>query len=121
MIEAFTTGSPLTNTIVITGEIESGFVANPDSISPVGDRFHSAAVQFSRAWHHSKRRRRWLGNKGSTCNGRSDPKCPSARRLRMVREDTGAPDVGATCAWMSSMKQLAVHVHFLRWGGLLDD
>ncbi|GFS75010.1 uncharacterized protein TNCV_1396681 [Trichonephila clavipes] len=31
--------------------------------------FHSAAVQFPRARHHSKRRRRWLGVKGSTRNG----------------------------------------------------
>ncbi|GFV76720.1 uncharacterized protein TNCV_4729401 [Trichonephila clavipes] len=28
----------------------------------------------------------------------ADPKCPSTRRLRMVREDTGAPSEGATCS-----------------------
>ncbi|GFT70689.1 uncharacterized protein NPIL_301691 [Nephila pilipes] len=82
--------------------------------------FHSAAVQFPRA-HHSKRRRRWVGVKGSTLNGRRDPKCPSARCLRMVREDTGAPSEGATCPGWGPMKQLAVHVHFLRCGGLLDN
>ncbi|GFX31076.1 uncharacterized protein TNCV_2025791 [Trichonephila clavipes] len=71
----------------------------------------SVAVQFPRAWHHSKRRRRWVGIKGSTPNERCHPRIPSARRLRMVREDTGAP---------SEMKQLAVHEHFLRCGGLLD-
>ncbi|GFW18052.1 uncharacterized protein TNCV_2281561 [Trichonephila clavipes] len=60
--------------------------------------FHSAAVQFPRARHQSKRRRRWVGVKGSTHNGPLDPKCPSARHLRMVREDTGAPNEGATCA-----------------------
>ncbi|GFX61040.1 uncharacterized protein TNCV_4116912 [Trichonephila clavipes] len=64
--------------------------------------FHSAAVLFPRARHHSKRRRRWLGVKGSKCNGHRDPKCPSARRLRMVRKDTGAPNEGATCAWMAA-------------------
>ncbi|GFX80051.1 uncharacterized protein TNCV_2891061 [Trichonephila clavipes] len=64
--------------------------------------FHSAAVQFPCARHHSKRRRRWAGVKCSTCNGYSNPKCPLARRRRMVREDTGAPNVGATCAWMES-------------------
>ncbi|GFW61513.1 uncharacterized protein TNCV_347611 [Trichonephila clavipes] len=53
--------------------------------------FHSAAVQFPRAWHHSKRRHRWVGVKASTRIGRRDSKCTSARRLRMVREDTGAP------------------------------
>ncbi|GFW34390.1 uncharacterized protein TNCV_221161 [Trichonephila clavipes] len=59
--------------------------------------FHSAAVQFPRARHHSKRRRRWVIVKGRTRNGRHDPKCP-ARRRHMAREDTGAPNKGATCA-----------------------
>ncbi|GFW29325.1 uncharacterized protein TNCV_742671 [Trichonephila clavipes] len=48
--------------------------------------FHSAALQFPRARNHSKRRRRWVGVKGSTCNGCRDSNCPSARCLRMVRE-----------------------------------
>ncbi|GFW33834.1 uncharacterized protein TNCV_3589191 [Trichonephila clavipes] len=64
--------------------------------------FHSAAVQFSRVWHHSKRRRQRVGVKSSTRNGRREPKCSSARLLRMVREDTGAPNEGATCAWMAA-------------------
>ncbi|GFW27180.1 uncharacterized protein TNCV_94061 [Trichonephila clavipes] len=63
--------------------------------------FHSAAVQSARAWHYSKRRRRWVGVKGNTRNGRH-PKCPSARHLRMAREDTGAPNEGATCSWMAA-------------------
>ncbi|GFT69372.1 uncharacterized protein TNCV_4182211 [Trichonephila clavipes] len=50
--------------------------------------YHPPARQFSRAWHHSKRRHRWVGVKGSTLIGRHDPKCPPAKRLRMVREDT---------------------------------
>ncbi|GFU83373.1 uncharacterized protein TNCV_3551241 [Trichonephila clavipes] len=61
---------------------------------------HSATIQFPRAWHHPKRRRRWVGVKGSTRNGCRDPKCPSARPLRMVREDIEAPSKGATCAVM---------------------
>ncbi|GFU81714.1 uncharacterized protein TNCV_3086261 [Trichonephila clavipes] len=81
------------NTIVITAEIESGFVANTTW-------FHSAAVQFPCAQHHSKRRRRWVGVKGSTRNGRRDLKCSSARHLCIFREDTGAPSEGATCARM---------------------
>ncbi|GFX19836.1 DUF4817 domain-containing protein [Trichonephila clavipes] len=64
--------------------------------------FHSAAVQFPRVCHHSKRRHRWVGVKGNARNGRRDPKCPSARRLCMVREDTGARSEGATCAWMAA-------------------
>ncbi|GFX52785.1 uncharacterized protein TNCV_3719751 [Trichonephila clavipes] len=96
-IEAFNTGCPHTNTIVITAEIESGFVAKDDLVP------FRCTVQFPRAWNHSKRRRQWEGNvKGNTLNGRRNPKCPSARRLRMVRKDTGAPSEGATCAWMAA-------------------
>ncbi|GFX01095.1 uncharacterized protein TNCV_4580611 [Trichonephila clavipes] len=62
--------------------------------------FHTAAVQFPSAWQHSKRRRRRLGVKGSTRNGRHDPKCPSAMCLRIVRENTWAPSEGASSAWM---------------------
>ncbi|GFW78580.1 uncharacterized protein TNCV_2243801 [Trichonephila clavipes] len=40
--------------------------------------------------------------KGSPRNGHHDPKCPSARRLRMVQEDTGAPNEGTTCASMAA-------------------
>ncbi|GFV93971.1 uncharacterized protein TNCV_3573241 [Trichonephila clavipes] len=58
--------------------------------------FHSAAIQFSREWHYSKRRRRWVGVKDSTRNRRHDLKCPSPRRIRMVREDTEGPSEGAT-------------------------
>ncbi|GFS69926.1 uncharacterized protein TNCV_3102211 [Trichonephila clavipes] len=38
------------------------------------------------------------GVKGSPRNGCRDPKCNSAWRLRMVREDTGAPNESATFA-----------------------
>ncbi|GFU40563.1 uncharacterized protein TNCV_3229631 [Trichonephila clavipes] len=49
----------------------------------------SPRVQFPCARHHSKRRRRWVGVKGSTRNGLRDPKCPSAI------EKTGTPSEGA--------------------------
>ncbi|GFW76333.1 uncharacterized protein TNCV_1581121 [Trichonephila clavipes] len=64
--------------------------------------FHSIAVQFPRARHHLKRRRRWVGVKVSPRNGRRDPKCPSARRLRMIREDARAPSEVATCVLMAA-------------------
>ncbi|GFU36866.1 hypothetical protein TNCV_3580741 [Trichonephila clavipes] len=68
-IKAFTTGSPHTNTFVITAEIESGF-----SLSSLKTTwFHSVAVQFPRVRHRSKRRRRWVGVKSSTSNRRRDP------------------------------------------------
>ncbi|GFW70963.1 uncharacterized protein TNCV_190541 [Trichonephila clavipes] len=62
--------------------------------------FHSTAVHFPRAWQHSKWRHRWVGVKGSTRNGCQDPKCHSTTRLRIVREDTGAPNESTTCAWL---------------------
>ncbi|GFW10378.1 histone acetyltransferase p300 [Trichonephila clavipes] len=61
-------------------------------------RFNSVAVQFPRAFHRSKRGLRLVGVTGSTRNGRLNPKCPSARLLRMVREDTKAPSEVSTCA-----------------------
>ncbi|GFV01469.1 uncharacterized protein TNCV_2960631 [Trichonephila clavipes] len=64
--------------------------------------FHSAAVQFPRAHHSSKRRRRWMVVKGSIRKGHRDPKCLSARRFRMVREDTGASNEGVTCTCMAA-------------------
>ncbi|GFV30676.1 uncharacterized protein TNCV_3931981 [Trichonephila clavipes] len=57
---------------------------------------------FPRAWHLFKRSNRCVGVKGSTRNGRCDPKCPSARCLRMVREDTWVPSEGASCVWMAT-------------------
>ncbi|GFT27623.1 uncharacterized protein TNCV_3570041 [Trichonephila clavipes] len=83
--------------------------------------FHSAAIHFPSARHLSKRRRRWVGVKGSTRNGRLDPKYPSARRLRMVREDTGPLVKVLSVPGWRPMKQLAVRVHLLRFGSLLDD
>ncbi|GFV68286.1 hypothetical protein TNCV_1875681 [Trichonephila clavipes] len=78
------------NTIIITAEIESGFVAKDDLVP-----FRCSP----RSRHHSKRRSRWVDFKGSTRNGRHDPKCPLAWLLRMVREVTGTPNEGGgTCA-----------------------
>ncbi|GFY36002.1 uncharacterized protein TNCV_4843741 [Trichonephila clavipes] len=61
------------------------------------------------------------GVKDSTRNGHRNPKCPSSRHLRMVREDTGAPSECTTCAWMTADEAIAVRLHFLRCGDLLDD
>ncbi|GFW69793.1 uncharacterized protein TNCV_1884371 [Trichonephila clavipes] len=75
--------------------------------------FHSAVIKFPRAWHHSKRRHTWVGVKGSTRNGRRDPKCFSARRLRMVRGDTRAPSEDATCVWMAADEAVGCSRAFL--------
>ncbi|GFX29047.1 uncharacterized protein TNCV_3030891 [Trichonephila clavipes] len=73
--------------------------------------FHSAAVHFPRARIHSKRRHRCVGIKGSARNGRRDPKCPSVRLLRKVREDTVYE--GATCAWMAADEEVGCTRAFL--------
>ncbi|GFX19582.1 uncharacterized protein TNCV_2074901 [Trichonephila clavipes] len=75
--------------------------------------FHSAAVQFPHAWHQSKRWRRWVSVKGSTRNGRRDPKCSSARRLCTVQEETWASREGATCAWMATDEAVGSTCAFL--------
>ncbi|GFU60933.1 hypothetical protein TNCV_3372521 [Trichonephila clavipes] len=63
------------------------------------------------------------GRQGSKPNGCRDPKCPSARRFRMVREDTvrmPLVKVQPVPVWRT-MKQLAVGVNFLRYCDLLND
>ncbi|GFW07005.1 uncharacterized protein TNCV_3692011 [Trichonephila clavipes] len=78
--------------------------------------FHSAAVQFPRARHHSKLRHWWVGVKGIIRNGRHDPICPSARCLRMARENAVAPSEGATCAWMAATEAVScTHAFLTMW------
>ncbi|GFU26826.1 uncharacterized protein TNCV_4540971 [Trichonephila clavipes] len=94
-IEVFTTGSPHTNTIVNTDEIESGIVTKDDLVP-------FRCSQFPPARHHSKRRLQWVGVKDITRNRYHDLEYPSARDLRMVREDTGAPNEGTIYAWIAA-------------------
>ncbi|GFS74034.1 uncharacterized protein TNCV_2943141 [Trichonephila clavipes] len=76
---------------------------------------YSAAVQFHRAWQHSKRRRRWVGVKGSTHNGVQ----PGAF-LWFYKSQGPLVMVLHVPGWWPQ-KPLAVRVHFLRFGGLLDE
>ncbi|GFX51429.1 uncharacterized protein TNCV_3103621 [Trichonephila clavipes] len=78
-------------------------------------------IQFPCARHHSKRRRRLAGVKSSTPNGHRYPKCSSARCLPMVREETGSPSEMLPMPGWQLMNHLAVHVHFLRCGDIIDD
>ncbi|GFY23129.1 uncharacterized protein TNCV_3763691 [Trichonephila clavipes] len=78
--------------------------------------FHSSAVHFPRVWHHSKRRRRLVGVKGSTRNGCRDPKCPSTRHLRMVREDTETPNEGTTSVGIAADEAVGCTRAFLTMG-----
>ncbi|GFV09780.1 uncharacterized protein TNCV_2598351 [Trichonephila clavipes] len=82
--------------------------------------FHSTAVQFPRAPHHSKRMHRWVGVKGSSRNGRHFPTYPSTRHFRMVREDTGSPSEDTICAWMAADEAVGCTRAFItmRWSSL---
>ncbi|GFX25416.1 uncharacterized protein TNCV_1424001 [Trichonephila clavipes] len=81
--------------IAFTVEIESGFVAKDDLVS-----FRCSPVSSGAAPLQTEESR--VGVKSSTRNGHHEPKCPSARHLRMVREFTGAPTEDATCSWMAA-------------------
>ncbi|GFW58992.1 hypothetical protein TNCV_2830981 [Trichonephila clavipes] len=61
------------------------------------------------------------GVKGSTRNGHCDCKCPSARHLCIVRDDTGPLVKELPFSGWWPMNLLAVRVHFLRCSGLLYD
>ncbi|GFY05031.1 uncharacterized protein TNCV_561631 [Trichonephila clavipes] len=63
---------------------------------------HSDAVQFPCLRYHW--RCQWVRVKATTRIECHDPKCPSARRLSMVREDTCAPREDATYAWMAAVE-----------------
>ncbi|GFV64873.1 hypothetical protein TNCV_3847381 [Trichonephila clavipes] len=87
-IEAFPMGSLHTNAI------ESGFVAKGDLVPFCCSLVSSCATPL-------QTKTLMGGARGNTCNGCRDPKCPSARCLHMVREDTEAPNEVATCDWMA--------------------
>ncbi|GFU80772.1 hypothetical protein TNCV_514991 [Trichonephila clavipes] len=76
------------NTIVITTEIESGFVAKDDLIP-----FRCSPV--------------------SSCTAPLQTEASMAKRLGMVREDTGAPNEGATCVWMAAYEAVGCMRIFL--------
>ncbi|GFT08554.1 uncharacterized protein TNCV_4401311 [Trichonephila clavipes] len=61
----------------------------------------ATSVSFPCARHNSNRRR-WVSVKGGKRNGRCDPKCPSARCLCMVQENTVTPNEGATIDCMAA-------------------
>ncbi|GFT67301.1 e3 ubiquitin-protein ligase RNF13 [Trichonephila clavipes] len=91
----------------------------PHTITPAVGVVCRCKAKFPCPWHHSKRRRRWGAVKNSTPKGHRNPKCSSAF---VSFEKTQGPLVKVLLVpgWRP-MKQLAVRVHFLRCGGLLDD
>ncbi|GFV28770.1 e3 ubiquitin-protein ligase RNF13 [Trichonephila clavipes] len=77
---------------------------------------HSAAVQFPRARHYFKRRRRWVSVKGSTI-----PNVLQPGAFVWFKKTQGPLMKVLHVPGWRPMKQLAVRVHFLRCGALLDD
>ncbi|GFX49841.1 uncharacterized protein TNCV_3073941 [Trichonephila clavipes] len=96
------------------GPIESGFVVkdalvetglqrNGFRCSPVSSCVASLQTEASMG-----------GRQDQHTNGWRDPKCHSTRHLRMVREDTGAPNEGATCAWKVADEAVSFMRAFLK-------
>ncbi|GFX33146.1 uncharacterized protein TNCV_5043131 [Trichonephila clavipes] len=56
------------------------------------------------------------GRQASTRKGCRDSKCPSAKCLHMVREDTRTPNEGPTCAWMAADEAVGCTRVFLTMG-----
>ncbi|GFS50300.1 e3 ubiquitin-protein ligase RNF13 [Trichonephila clavipes] len=83
--------------------------------------FHSAAVQFPRAWHHSKRRRRWVGVKSSTRNGCAIPNVLQPGAFVWFEKTQGPLIKVLPVPGWPRMKQLPLRMHFLLCGSLLDD
>ncbi|GFU17817.1 e3 ubiquitin-protein ligase RNF13 [Trichonephila clavipes] len=84
--------------------------------------FHSAAVQFPRSRHHFKRRHRWVGvSRAAHVMGAAIPTVlQPGTFVWFVKTQGSLMKVLPLPGWRS-MKKLAVRVHFVRCGGLLDD
>ncbi|GFU55774.1 hypothetical protein TNCV_2380021 [Trichonephila clavipes] len=105
-IEALTSGSPHTNTIVITAGIESGFIAKRRHSSiPLQSSFLMRGTTLNGGVDG------WVSR--AARNGHRNPKCPSARRFIMVQEDTRAPSECATCTWMTPYEAVGYTRAFL--------
>ncbi|GFX28748.1 hypothetical protein TNCV_4249871 [Trichonephila clavipes] len=88
MIEEFTTGSPYKNTNVITAEIESEF-ARARRLRGPGSILLQSSLHVRGTTPNGGVE--WVVFKCSTRNRRRDLKCPSTRRIRMVRKYIGGP------------------------------
>ncbi|GFX88409.1 hypothetical protein TNCV_2278771 [Trichonephila clavipes] len=93
-IEPLTTGPPHTNTIAITAQSESRFVAEDDLVlfrwSPILSCVTTLQTEAS-----------LVGAIGNTHSGRHETRC-LVRRLATVREDTGARSEGDACIWTAA-------------------
>ncbi|GFS67306.1 uncharacterized protein TNCV_2902841 [Trichonephila clavipes] len=92
--------------VVITAEIESGFVAKDDLVP-----FRCNPVSSCATPHQTEAS--MMSVKGSSRNGCRDLKGASARCLRMIREHTGALSQGATCAWIMAVEVVGCTRAFL--------
>ncbi|GFW93060.1 uncharacterized protein TNCV_3888011 [Trichonephila clavipes] len=112
-IEAFTTGFPHTNTIAITAEIESGFVTKEDRVS-----FRCSFLMRSTTPNGGVDG--WASRTAHVM-GAAIPNVLQSDAFVWFEKTQGALVMALQAPGGQSMKQLAVRVHFLRCGGLLDD
>ncbi|GFV69128.1 hypothetical protein TNCV_4490761 [Trichonephila clavipes] len=71
-------------------------------------------MQFPRARHNFKRRRRWMGVKGAAhVMGAAIPNILQPGAFVWLEKNTGTPTEGATCAWMAADEVVGLKRAFL--------
>ncbi|GFY05398.1 uncharacterized protein TNCV_960941 [Trichonephila clavipes] len=115
-IEALTTGSPHTNTIVTTADIESGFVAKDDLVP-----FRCSPVSSCVAPLTPNGGVDGWASRAAHVMGAAIPNVLKPGAFVWFKKRQGPLVKVLTVPGWRPMKQLAVHLHFLRCGGLLDD
>ncbi|GFS76612.1 e3 ubiquitin-protein ligase RNF13 [Trichonephila clavipes] len=84
-------------------------------------RFHSIAVQFPRAWHHSKRWRDGSASRAARVMGVAIPNVLQLGDFVWFEKTQGPLVKVLPVPRWQPMKQLAVRVLFLLCSGLLDE
>ncbi|GFX39279.1 uncharacterized protein TNCV_3860031 [Trichonephila clavipes] len=111
----FTTGSPLPNTIVITAEIESEFIAK-DDLGSIPLQFNF----FVRSLLPNGGVDGWA-SRATHVMGSEIPNVLQPDAFVWFEKTPGPLMKELPVPGCRLMKQLVVRVHFLRCGGLLDD
>ncbi|GFX00275.1 e3 ubiquitin-protein ligase RNF13 [Trichonephila clavipes] len=100
----------------ITPAVGAAYCCKPKAIW-----FRFAIVQVPRACHHSKRKHRWVGVKGSTRNEATIPNVPQPGTFVWFEKIQGPLEKVLPVPGWRPMKQLVARVHFVICGGLLED
>ncbi|GFX89202.1 uncharacterized protein TNCV_20981 [Trichonephila clavipes] len=113
MIETFTTGSPHTNTTVITAKFESGFVTKDDLVP-----FHCSPVSSGAAQLQTDVR--WV-SRVAHAMGAAIPNVLQPSAFVWFEKTQRTLVKALSVSGWRPMKQLAVRVHFVRCSGLFND